>query len=79
MNNNKDVLNLSGVDINTKFNHCTVILYYAYPTSETQSSLGFHADCIYRLANYQHDKRRYIQVTNTLAIIYSLGDSRKLN
>ena len=58
MNNNKDLLNLSGVDTNTKFNHCTVLLYYAYPISKTQSSLGFHTGCIYRLADYQYDKRR---------------------
>ena len=35
MENNKAVLNLSVVDRNKKFNHCTVILYYTYPTSKT--------------------------------------------
>ena len=57
MNNNKDELNLYGIDTNTKFNHCTVVLYYAYPISKTQSSLGFHTECIYRLADYQYDER----------------------
>ena len=79
MKNNKDVLNLSGIDTNTKFNHCTVPLHYAYPTSKTQSSLGFHTYCIYRLADYQYDKNRNDQVNNHPAVMYSLGDIRKLN
>ena len=73
------MLNLSGVDTNTKLNHYTVLLHNNYPTSKTQSSLGYHTDCIYRLADFQYDKNRNIQINNTPAVIYSLSNSRQLN
>ena len=58
MNNNKDVLILSGVCTNMKRSHCTMLLYYDYPVTKKQSSLGFHTGCIYMLAYYQYNNSR---------------------
>ena len=77
MNNNKDMLNVSGVDTNKKFSQYTVFLYYAYPTSKTQPSLDFHTYCIYRLADYQYDKRNKIKsiILLLLYILWATAES----
>ena len=47
LNNNHKLLNLTGVDLSTKFNHCTVLLYYAGEGLKKSTSLGYHTDCVY--------------------------------
>ena len=45
--NNRKQFNLDGVDLSTKFKHCTVLIYYAGKGLKKSTSLGFHIDCVY--------------------------------
>ena len=44
---NKKFLNLEFTDLSHKFNHCTVIKYYAGANFKQKSSLVMHYDCVY--------------------------------
>ena len=44
---NRSMFNMNDVDLKTKFNHCTVLLYYAGKGLEISTSLGYHTDCVY--------------------------------
>jgi len=77
---NKKHLNLETVDMNHKFNHCSVILYYAGSGFNISSKLGgFHSDCVYSTHNGTFVSINNSQVINTPSKIYPLSDSRVLN
>ena len=40
LTNNHKLLNMKGVDLSTKFNHCTVLLYYAGEGLKKSTSLA---------------------------------------
>ena len=77
--NNRKQFNLDGIDLSTKFNHCTVLIYYAGKGLKKSTSLGFHTDCVYSPSTGEYMKKCNSQKINTPAVIYSIGDMRKLN
>ena len=48
---NHKFLNLESADLSQKFNHCTVIMYYAGANLKQISSLGMHFDYLYSPAD----------------------------
>ena len=76
-NHRKD-FNLDKCDLSKKFNHCTVLLYYAGKGLKDNTSLGFHTDCVYSVNNGEYISKSNSQVPNTPAVIYSIGDTRNL-
>ena len=79
LKNNQSALNLSEVNMEEKFNHCTILLYYSGEDLKEKSSLGFHTDCVYNLSDLLYNDFANSQAENTPAVIYSLGDTRELN
>ena len=73
------LLNMEGVDLISKFNHCTVLLYYAGEGLKKSTSLGYHTDCVYSPLTGDYISKNNSQKENTPAIIYSIGDKRTLN
>ena len=47
LTDNLTLLNMDGVDLTTKFNHCTVLIYYAGEGLKKSTSLGYYTDCMY--------------------------------
>ena len=72
-------MNLKGVDLSTKFNHCTVLLYYAGEGLKKSTSLGYHTDCVYSPNTGEYMNKHNSQKENTPAVIYAIGDKRRLN
>ena len=76
LKNNCSQLNLDGVDLSYKFNHCSTLLYYASPILKPKAYMPFHCDITY------NHKGEYVtmneQVENTPSVIISLGDDRTL-
>ena len=70
---------MNDVDLNTKFNHCTVLLYYAGKGLKKSTSLGYHTDCVYSPVTGEYVTKKNSQKENTPAIIYTIGDRRRLN
>ena len=73
------LLNMEDVDLISKFNHCTVLLYYAGEGLKKSTSLGYHTDCVYSPVTGDYISKNNSQKENTPAIIYSIGDKRTLN
>ena len=76
--NNRKQFNLDGVDLSTKFNHCTVLIYYAGKGLKKSTSLGFHTDCVYSPSTGEYMKKYNSQKNITPAVIYFIGDTRRL-
>ena len=77
--NNKRKFNMVGVDLSQKFNHCTILIYYAGEGLKKYSSLGYHTDCVYSPSTGKYSPQSNTQEQNTPAVIYSIGDKRRLN
>ena len=76
---NRSLFNMNDVDLNTKFNHCTVLLYYTGKGMKKTTSLGYHTDCVYSPTTGEYVTKHNSQKENTPAVIYSIGDKRRLN
>ena len=70
---NKKCLNLQSADLNQKFNHYIVIMYYAVANLKQNSSLGMHYDCIYSPTDGSFATKANAQVKNTPAVVYLIG------
>ena len=79
LTDNLTLFNLDGVDLTTKFNHCTVLIYYAGEGLKKSTSLGYHTDCVYSAVTGEYMTKHNSQKENTPAVIYSIGDKRNLN
>ena len=77
--NNKKLFNMVGVDLSQKFNHCTILIYYAGEDLKKYTSLGYHTDCVYSPSTGKYIPQSNTQEQNTPAVIYSIGDKRRLN
>ena len=77
--NNKRLFNMVGVDLSKKFNHCTILIYYAGEGLKKYTSLGYHTDCVYSPSTGKYSSQSNTQEQNTPAVIYSIGDKRRLN
>ena len=49
LNSNKKFFNLDNVDLDKKFNYCSVILYYTGYDLKQRSLLGMHSNYVYSL------------------------------
>ena len=78
LSSNRTLLNIDKCDLRKKFNHCTILLYYAGDGLKQNTSLGFHTDCVYSVHNGEYMSKSNSQVANTPAVIYSIGDTRYL-
>ena len=78
INQNRELMNLTSVNLSLEFNHCTVLIYYAGEHLKKKSSLGYHPDCVYSASNGKYVPKLNSQVENTPALIYSLGNTRTL-
>ena len=78
INSNVLFFNLESVNTSLKFNHCSILIYYAGSDLKTESTLGMHCDCVYSVKDGSFTKNANSQVENTPAVIYTLGDSRIL-
>ena len=79
LSENREHFNLTQANMDVKFNHCTVLLYYSGDDLKNVSSLGYHTDCVYLSRDGSFDNKANSQAENTPAVIYSIGDSRTLN
>ena len=61
-----------------KFNHCSILVYYAGAELKSESTLGMYYDCVYSINDGSFTTNANSQVENTPTVIYSLGDSRTL-
>ena len=77
--NNKKLFNMVGIDLSQKFNHCTILIYYAGEGLKKHTSLGYHTDCVYSPSTGKYSSHSNTQEQNTPAVIYSIGDNRRLN
>ena len=78
LNHNKVIFNLDDTNLTQKFNHCTILLYYAGIELKEKTTLGYHTDCVYSSTTGEYDTKYNSQVANTPAVIYSIGDTREL-
>ena len=74
---NKQEFGLNSVDLNNKFNSCSVLIYHELPHYKKQSSMGWHCDSKYSTAGKFSDKMNG-QVYNTPVVIFSIGRKRLL-
>ena len=79
LHDNKNMFNLNTCNMDARFNHCTILIYYSGQGLKEKSSLGYHTDCIYSPATGKYVYNQNSQVENTPAVIYSVGDSRNLH
>ena len=77
--NNKRLFNMVGVDLSQKFNHCTILIYYAGEGLKKYTSLGYHTDCVYLPSTGECILHLNTQEQNTPAVIYSIGNEQRLN
>ena len=78
INSDVQFFDAESVNTNIKFNHCSILIYYAGSELKTESTLGMHYSCVYSVNDGSFTKNANSQVENTPAVIYSLGDSRIL-
>ena len=78
LNDNKKLFKLDNCDMDKKFNHCTILIYYAGEGLKQYSSLGYHTDCVYSPSTGEYVSKMNSQGKNTPAVIYSIGDTRRL-
>ena len=78
MNSNKTHFKLDKCN-DIRFNHCTILIYYAGSGLKGKSSLGYHTDCVYSPVSGEYVSNKNTQVENTPAVIYSIGDVRELH
>ena len=78
LHNNRDLFNMNGVDLDERFNHCTILIYYAGNGLKDKTTLGYHTDCVYSPSTFEYISKCNSQKANTPAVIYSIGDTRKL-
>ena len=76
---NNTLLNMDGVDMSNKFDHCSVILYYTGVNLKEKCSLVFYYDCVFSPINGKFVTISNSQVANTSAVIYSIGVSCNLH
>ena len=79
LNENKQFFNLDGCNMDLRFNHCTILIYYSGTGLKEKSSMGYHTDCVYSPITGKYSLSQNSQVENTPAVIYSIGDTRRLN
>ena len=79
LNDNKKLFKLNNCNLEKKFNHCTILIYYAGSGLKKISSLGYHTDCVYSPSSGEYISKLNSQVENTPAVIYSVGDTRYLH
>ena len=79
LRNNMELCNMTGVDIKQKFNHFTILIYYAGQGLKENTRLGYHTDCVYSPSTGEYNSKSNSQKVNTPAIIYSIGDKRRLD
>ena len=79
LHSNNEVFKMTGVDIDQKFNHCTILIYYAGEGLKEYTKLGYHTDCVYSPSTGEYETKSNSQKVNTPAVIYSIGDKRRLN
>ena len=72
-------LDLDNANLESGFNHCTILLYYAGQSTKENSKLGMHCDCVYSPQDGYFVKKANSQVEGTPTVIYSLGDERSVN
>ena len=78
LNEHKEMFKVHNCNMETPFNHCTILIYYAGKCLKQYSSLGYHTDCVYSPSTGKYLSKQNSQVENTPAVIYSLGDTRCL-
>ena len=78
LNSNKTYFKLDKCN-DIRFNHCTILIYYAGVGLKEKSSLGYHTDCVYSPVSGEFVSNKNTQVENTPAVIYSIGDVRELH
>ena len=78
LDSNKSLFKLDSC-IDIRFNHCTVLIYYAGSGLKEKSVLGYHTDCVYSAVSGEYISNKNTQVENTPAVIYSIGDTRELH
>ena len=78
LNDNRNLFKLDNCDMDHKFNHCTILIYYAGDGLKERSSLGYHTDCVYSPSTGEYVTKMNSQEKNTPAVIYSIGDARRL-
>ena len=76
LNSSVTFFRLEDVDMSTKFNHYTVIIYYTSKTLKDNSTLAFRSDYMYSVSGGKYISLSNSQVENTTVVIYSLGNSR---
>ena len=79
LNENIELFNLDMCNMDIRFNHCTILIYYSGLGLKNKSSLGYHTDCVYSPATGKYVLNENSQIENTPAVIYSIGDSRNLH
>ena len=79
LNENKKLFNLDDCNMDIRFNHCTVLIYYSGSGLKKKSLLGYHTDCVYSPVTGEYSLKQNSQLKNTPAVIYSIGDSRHLH
>ena len=79
LHNNFDLFNMNGVDIKQKFYHCTILIYYAGEGSREKTKLGYDTDCVCLPSTGGYETKSNSQKVNTPALMYSIGDKRRLN
>ena len=54
------------------------MIYYTGDGLKQQSSLGYHTDCVYSPSTGEYVTKMISQEKNTPAVIYTIGDARRL-
>ena len=66
---NRKKVNMIGVDLSQKFNHCTILVYYSGKGLKKSTSLGYHTDCVYSPSTGKYIYDSNFQDSNTPAVI----------
>ena len=74
--NNRNLFNMNGVDLKQKFNHCTILIYYAGKGLKDNTTLGYDTDYVYSASSGEYVSKSNSQKVNTPAVIYSIGDPK---
>ena len=75
---NKDYYGLNGVNTNTMFNSCTVLLYHAIEGIKDYSAMGWHTDV---KSNDRGEYRPNVnsQMVNTPTVVFTIGNDRYIH
>ena len=61
---NLEKFNMVGCNMTQKFNHCTILIYYAGHGLKEYTSLGYHTDCVYSATTGE-----YVSELNSTALV----------